>query len=118
MSVIESQAMDMTAMKPTRGAIPVAIAAVKEDELDASVTYTGAVQAFEDEDVYPRITGRIVAMPVYPGDRVKPGQLLVQLDPAVNSEYSAKLQESQYAADAAVHNSSIAKEELTQRHLM
>jgi multidrug efflux pump subunit AcrA (membrane-fusion protein) len=115
MSVIESQAMDMTAMKPTRGAVPVAVAAAKEDELDASVTYTGAVQAFEDEDVYPRITGRIVAMPVYPGDRVKPGQLLVQLDPAVNSEYSAKLQESQYAADAAVHNSSIAKEELTQK---
>ncbi|MGR6752137.1 hypothetical protein ACU6QF_00225, partial [Aeromonas veronii] len=27
----------------------------------------------------------------------------------------AKLQESQYAADAAVHNSSIAKEELTQK---
>lgn len=115
MSVIESQAMDMAAMKPTRGAVPVAVAAAKEDELDASVTYTGAVQAFEDEDVYPRITGRIVAMPVYPGDRVKPGQLLVQLDPAVNSEYSAKLQESQYAADAAVHNSSIAKEELTQK---
>lgn len=107
--------MDMTAMKPTRGAVPVAVTAAKEDELDASVTYTGAVQAFEDEDVYPRITGRIVAMPVYPGDRVKPGQLLVQLDPALNSEYSAKLQESQYAADAAVHNSSIAKEELTQK---
>ncbi len=115
MSVIDSQAMDMSAMQPPRGAVPVAIAPVKKEQIEGSITYTGTVQAYEDEDVYPRITGRIVSIPVYPGDRVKKGQLLVQLDPVDQSEYSAKLAESRYAAEAAVHNSSIAREELTEK---
>lgn len=115
MSVIESQAMDMSAMQPTRGAVPVAIATVKEQQIEGTVTYTGSVQAYEDEDIYSRITGRIVAMPVYPGDRVKKGQLLVQLDPPEQSEYSAKLAETRFAADAAMHNSNIAREELTEK---
>lgn len=115
MSVIESQAMDMSTMQPPPGAVPVAIAIVKPQQIEGSVTYTGTVQAYEDEDIYPRIAGRIVSMPVYPGDRVTKGQLLVQLDPPNHSEYAAKLAESSYAADAAMHNSSIAREELTQK---
>src|SRR5581483_11722465 len=70
----------------------------------------GSVQSYTDEDVYPRITGRIISEAVYPGDRVKKGQLLVQLD-AVNSEYASKAREAAYAARAASHNAGIAREE-------
>lgn len=115
MSVIESQAMDMNAMVPPKGAVPVGIATVERGNVEGSVTYTGTVQAYTDEDIYPRVTGRVVAMPVYPGDRVRKGQLLVQLDPGENSEYRAKLEEARYAEDAAMHNAGIAKEEFDQK---
>lgn len=114
MSVIESQAMDMTAMVPPEGAVPVALATIKREETSADVVYTGTVQAFSDEDIYPRVTGRVVSMPVYAGDRVRKGQLLVQLDPS-DSEYSAKRQEAQNAEDAAMHNAGIAKSEFAQK---
>lgn len=115
MTVIESQAMDMTAMLPPVGAVPVAIANVEQKTVEGSITYTGTVQAFEDEDVYPRVTGRIVKMPVYPGDRVRKGDLLVQLDPAEVSEYKAKLQQARDEADAEMHNASIAKQDFKQK---
>ena len=115
MSVLESQAMDMSVMVPPKGAVPVAIQQVVREAISGSVTYTGSVQAYTDEDVYPRVTGRVVKMPVYPGDFVKAGQLLVQLDPANNSEYSAKRLEAQNAEDAARHSAGIAKSEFTQK---
>lgn len=115
MSVLESQAMDMSVMVPPKGAVPVAVSRVVMEPISDSVTYTGSVQAHSDEDVYPRVTGRVVKMLVYPGDIVKAGQLLVQLDPADNSEYSAKRQEAQSAEDAAQHNAGIAKSEFTQK---
>lgn len=115
MSVLESQAMDMTVMVPPKGAVPVAIATVQKKSISGSIIYTGTVQAYSDEDVYPRVTGRVVKMPVYPGDIVKAGQLLVQLDPSENSEYAAKRQEAQSAEDAAMHNAGIAKSEFAQK---
>lgn len=115
MSVIESQAMDMNAMVPPKGAVPVGIATVERGTTEGSVTYTGTVQAYTDEDIYPRVTGRVVSMPVYPGDRVRKGQLLVQLDPSDNSEYSAKKEEAASAEDAAMHNAGIAKQEFDQK---
>lgn len=115
MTVIESQAMDMASMVPPTGAVPVAMAKVERTVVEGSITYTGTVEAFEDEDVYPRVTGRIVNMPVYPGDRVSKGDLLVQLDPTDISEYKAKLQEARADAEAAMHNANIAKEEYRQK---
>ncbi|MBA3991948.1 MAG: hypothetical protein C0469_00380 [Cyanobacteria bacterium DS2.3.42] len=115
MSVLESQAMDMSVMVPPKGAVPVAIAKVLSEPISGSITYTGSVQAYNDEDVYPRVTGKVIKMPVYPGDIVRAGQLLVQLDPADNSEYSAKRQEAQSAEDAAMHNAGIAKSEFTEK---
>ncbi|HEY9787856.1 MAG TPA: heavy metal-binding domain-containing protein [Candidatus Obscuribacterales bacterium] len=115
MSVIESQAMDMNAMVPPKGAVPVGVASVRREIIQGSVTYTGTVQAYTDEDVYPRVTGRVVAMPVYPGDRVRKGQLLVQLDPSGNSEYSAKKEEAKSAEDAAMHNAGTARDEFDQK---
>lgn len=114
MSVLESQAMDMTVMVPPKGAVPVGIAQVERKDIEGSVVYTGTVQAYEDEDIYPRVTGRIVKMPVYAGDRVSKGQLLVQLDPT-ESEYKAKQKEALFAYDSAMHNAGVAKSEFAQR---
>lgn len=115
MTVLESQAMDMSSMVPPKGAVPVAIAPAERKEIEGSVIYTGTAQAYEDEDVYPRVIGRIVKMPVYPGDRVSKGQLLVQLDPSTQSEYKAKRDEAQFAYDSAMHNAGVAKAEFSQK---
>ena len=79
-TVWEATTMDMSAMKPIPGAVPVATEKARGGPFSASVTYTGTVVAFNDEDVYPRVTGRVVAVPVYAGDQVRPGQLIARLD--------------------------------------
>lgn len=91
LSVIEAQAMDMSLMRPPQGSVPVATEVVKRGTFAPSVTYTGTVVAYNDEDIYPRVPGIIVSMPVYPGDRVSRGQLLVRLD---DVELSAREREA------------------------
>lgn len=98
MTVIEAQAMDMTVMKAPPGAAPVQTEIAQRGTFDAKVTYTGTVVAFTDEDVYPRVTGWIRAMPVYAGDRVQPGQLVARLDAA---ELGSKMNEAAFARLAA-----------------
>ncbi len=113
MTVLEANVMDMAAMKPPRGAVPVAIEKARRSAIENTITYTGTVRAFEDEDVYPRITGRIVRMPVYPGDRVKRGQLLVELD-TDDSEYVAKLDAAKYLGESKVHEAGMARKDFEQ----
>lgn len=114
MTVLEANVMDMSAMMPPRGAMPVGLARAEETGIEGTITYTGSVAAFEDEDVYPRITGRIVEIPVYPGDRVKKGQLLVQLDPE-SSEYESRAEAAQHAAESAMHFAGSAKADFEQK---
>jgi multidrug efflux pump subunit AcrA (membrane-fusion protein) len=74
-------AMDMS-MRVTSGntPFPVAIAPVERGAMTGTVVYTGSVAPFNEEDIYPRVTGRIVEMSVYPGDAVRPGQVVARLD--------------------------------------
>ena len=58
----------------------------------AVVVYTGSVAPFNEEDIYPRVTGRIVEMSVYPGDAVRPGQVVARLD---SVELSSKVGEAE-----------------------
>ncbi len=97
MGVIESQAMDMT-VQPPAGAMPVQTEIMKSQPFTSSVTYTGSAVAYNDIAIFPRVEGRIVAMPVYPGDRVQAGQLLAQLD---TQELTSKVREAQYGQRAA-----------------
>lgn len=80
MTVLESQAMDMAHARPPVGAVPVAVSEARLEPFQPTVTYTGSVVAWNDEDVVARVTGRVVDVPVYPGDRVESGQVLVVLD--------------------------------------
>ncbi len=80
---------------------PVTLGPVERGRVTGSVTYTGSVAPFTEEDVYPRVTGRIVEMPVYPGDAVRPGQVVARLD---DVELGSRVREAAAAVAAAQAN--------------
>ena len=80
MTPIEAQGMDMTAMTPPPGVFPVGVETVGQGSARTTVRVPGTVAALSDEDVVARIAGRVTKVLVYPGDRVKAGQLLATLD--------------------------------------
>lgn len=80
MSVLESQAMDMTVMKPPVGAVPVATEIVHLGQFTAQVTYTGSVAPLQEQVVYPRVEGYLKDLSVYNGDRVSSNQLIAVVD--------------------------------------
>ena len=110
MTVIEAQAMDMNAMSAATpiGSIPVATEEVTLRSFAPSVTYTGSVVAFNDSEVYPHVTGTLTALLVYPGDRVRAGQIVARLDSA---ELSSKANEASAGRIAMQHDIIIAGEE-------
>ncbi len=80
MSVLESQAMDMTVMKPPVGAAPVATEVAHPGRFAAGVTYTGSVAPLQEQVVYPRVEGYLKNLSVYNGDRVSADQLIAVVD--------------------------------------
>lgn len=80
MSVIESQAMDMTVMKPAPGAVPVATEVVHLGTFTATVKYTGSVAPYQEQVIYSRIEGWLKNVSVYNGDRVSGGQMIAVVD--------------------------------------
>jgi HlyD family secretion protein len=57
------------------------MADAKERDLLASVTATGSIQPRTKVEVQSSVIGEIVKLPVKDGDRVRKGDLLVQIDP-------------------------------------
>lgn len=95
-------AMDMN-MRIASGTIPfpVTLASVDRGRIMGSATYTGSVAPFNEEDIYPRVTGRIVEMRVYPGDRVEKGQVVARLD---DIELTSRVREAEAVVTAAQAN--------------
>ena len=95
----ERPAMDM-GMRVTSGStpFPVSLAAVERGPILGTVVYTGSVVPFNEEDIFPRVTGRILEIPVYPGDPVRPGQVLARLD---SVELSSRVREAEAALATA-----------------
>ncbi len=95
-------AMDMN-MRVTSGAtpFPVTLAPVERGPVKGTVVYTGSVAPFNEEDIYPRVTGRIVEMLVYPGDAVRAGQVVARLD---DVELSSRVREAEAMAATAQAN--------------
>jgi multidrug efflux pump subunit AcrA (membrane-fusion protein) len=56
-------AMDIN-MRVTSGntPFPVVLASVERQTIRGTATYTGSVVPFNEEDIYPRVTGRILEM--------------------------------------------------------
>ncbi|HLV79920.1 MAG TPA: efflux RND transporter periplasmic adaptor subunit, partial [Chthonomonadaceae bacterium] len=105
MSVIEAQAMDMSAMKPPVGAVPVAAMAALREPIEATVRYSGSAVSYQDVEVTPRVTGTLVWMPFYPGDRVRAGQVVARLD---TSELQSRVNEQAANVTMAEHQHMIA----------
>ena len=98
LTVLEAQAMDMSAMRPPAGAPLVELADVRAGSIADAVTYTGEIAAYNEQDITPRITGTIVSLPVYPGDAVTAGELVAQLD---TSEVDARADQAAASAMSA-----------------
>jgi multidrug efflux pump subunit AcrA (membrane-fusion protein) len=79
-------------------AFPVTTALVVPAAIVGTVTYTGSVAALNEEEILPRVTGRIVEMPVYPGDTVRAGQVVARLD---DVELTSRVREAEASAAAA-----------------
>jgi multidrug efflux pump subunit AcrA (membrane-fusion protein) len=104
-------AMDMN-MRVTSGntPFPVVLAPVIRGPVSGAVTYTGNIAPFNEEDIYPRVTGRILEMSVYPGDRVEKGQVVARLD---DVELTSKVREAEAMAATAQANRTQMEAELS-----
>lgn len=80
MTVLESQAMDMTVMKPPVGATPVATEVVHLGQFTAKVTYTGSVAPLQEQVIYPRVEGSLRNLNAYNGDTISQGQIIAVVD--------------------------------------
>jgi RND family efflux transporter MFP subunit len=103
LDVVAAQAMDMSEMRPPTGAAPVALAMVRKGSLADTVTYTGSVVAYNEQDISPRITGDLVSLLVYSGDTVKVGQLVAQLDVSQVGPQATQAAAQARAAEIAEH---------------
>jgi len=108
-TVLESAVMDMSA-QPAPGAVAVVVERVRPAPFQASVGYTGAVLADQEEEVYPRVTGRLLEMPWYPGDRIAAGQIVARLD---TTELAAKEAEARFGSLGATQGISAAGADLS-----
>ena len=100
--VAKPHAMDMSArVTGAASAFPVTLATVEQGAVRGTVVYTGSVAAYNEEDVYARVTGRILEMSVYPGDAVKAGQVVARLD---DLELTSRVHEADAAAASAHAN--------------
>jgi RND family efflux transporter MFP subunit len=106
-NVTGKPAMDMSMRVSSAGAaFPVTLADVSRGPMAGTVVYTGSITPYVEEDVFPRVTGRIVEMPVYPGDVVRAGQVVARLD---DVELGSRVQEA--AAGVAAASASVAQME-------
>jgi multidrug efflux pump subunit AcrA (membrane-fusion protein) len=71
---------------------PVVLGTAARGTASGTLIYTGTVAPFNEEDIYPRVTGRITEMPVYPGDAVRAGQIVARLD---DVELSSRVREAE-----------------------
>lgn len=101
MPLLESMAMDMTVKTP-EGAVPVELEIARQEAFQSNVTYTGSAVAYNDIPIFPRVEGWIQSMSVYPGDRVKKGQLLARLDTRELSSRVTEAAERKNSAQNAV----------------
>jgi multidrug efflux pump subunit AcrA (membrane-fusion protein) len=115
MTPLEAQGMDMTTMRSPSGVQPVGAEAAAIRPIGGESSYPGTVFAYSDEDVVARIPGRILAIPAYPGTRVKKGQLLVRLEA---DEYALQAAQSKMQGQAGLAMVSVAQKEVSRLQAM
>src|SRR5512138_1156285 len=95
-------AMDMK-MRVSAGetAFPIVSVPAERAPIRGAVTYTGTIAPFNEQDIFPRVTGRLVEIPVYPGDSVRAGQVVARLD---DVELTSRAREAEAMAATAQAN--------------
>jgi RND family efflux transporter MFP subunit len=78
--VLGSSRRPTVAQPSTDAAVPVDVVTVQMRGLTDSVTAGGTVEALEEVTLTTKLTGRVAAVPVKEGDRVRAGQVLVRLE--------------------------------------
>lgn len=123
MDVIAAQSMDMSSLSVPTGGAPVELATVRRGSLAAVVTYTGTIAAYNEQEISNRITGQVIELPVYPGDYVRAGQVVVRLDSAEvgaqAAQARAQARQARHGADAArlteqLHHKAAMRQSLSQ----
>lgn len=69
-----------TAAEESFGAAPVRVYKVKKQRISENLFYTGLIEAWKEINITPDVAGKIVAIHVEEGDRVRKDQLLAELD--------------------------------------
>ncbi len=87
-----------TALRPKRAIDPEKLAAVEKGDIARSVVATGKIEPLTKVEVKSKASGIVERIYVDYGDRVKAGQLLVQLD---KEQLEANVRESSANCDAA-----------------
>ena len=94
-------AMDMKMRSAGETAFPIVSAPAERAPIRGAVTYTGTIAPFNEQDIFPRVTGRLVEIPVYPGDSVRAGQIVARLD---DVELTSRAREAEAMAATAQAN--------------
>ena len=108
---IEAQAMDMSYLPPPPGYAPVVLATATRGAVESKIRYTGTAVGYGEQDISPRVTGVLLSMPLYVGDRVTKGQIIARLD---TSQSQPLLAQQQAAAGMAQQGVSVAQAEREQ----
>jgi RND family efflux transporter MFP subunit len=92
----------------------VRVRTVKEGPAAGEQAYTGVVRARCESDLAFRVGGKVVARLIEIGDRVRPGQVLLQLDPR-DYELAVKVAEAELTTADAEFKQATAEEGRTRR---
>ncbi len=111
MSVLDAQAMDMSGVSMPVGQWPVSTETATIVNTAGTEDLSATVVPYTDQTISARVPGTIISLPVYAGQQVVPGQLLVALG---DRQYSADLQSKAAAVQMALHDVMIAKLNLHQ----
>jgi RND family efflux transporter MFP subunit len=87
----ESAKVDPVAGATVAAAVPVSVASVEVREVQRRISVVGALHGFERITITPKVEGRVQAMHFDVGDRVAPGESLLELDP---TDYQLAVEEA------------------------
>jgi len=107
-TVIEAQGMDMTAMKAPQGTQPVAAEKAQYRRVGSEQSFPATVMAFSDEEIIARVPGRVLSL-AYPGDHVRAGQIVAQLDAR---EYFDQQRQARFMAESSGAQTQASRQEV------
>ena len=90
-------------------AVLVQTAEVRQTPVEESSEYVATIQSLSSTSIKPEVTGELRGILVNPGDRVKPGTILFQIDPA---RQQAAVSSQDAARAAQVASTTFAKQQL------